>query len=147
MVITYQPVRAGAERPTASYRQQRRHLRATQDPTKCPREAYRRDITDQLQRWREAGDSIVLAGDFNENVNGRLEQMLGRPGIELSNLMKKKHPRKQLPQTNYEGSKPIDGAFATPDIKVKAAAYLAKGRGIGDHRTMVIDLPSLSHAV
>ena len=138
----HQPVREGAERPTATYRQQMQYLRKTQDPSNCPRETYQRDLTAQLQEWRANGDSIILAGDFNEDINGKLETMLKQPGIELRNVMKAKHPKNPLLLTHYEGSRPIDGIFATPDIKVKAAAYLAKGRGIGDHRTMVIDLPS-----
>ena len=46
------------------------------DDNKCPRRAFIRDMTRQLRKWREKEESIILAGDFNDNVNGKLKEAL-----------------------------------------------------------------------
>jgi len=42
-------------------------------------------------------------------------------------------------QRSFEGQKPIDGIWATPDIVVTGACVMPAGYGVGDHRLFVID--------
>ncbi len=42
----------------------------------------------------------------------------------------------------FQGSKPIDGVWATSDITVSKAAIMPAGYGIGDHHMFVIDFAS-----
>ena len=44
------------------------------------------------------------------------------------------------PATHKEGSKQIDGAFATRDIECTGARFLPLRDGHGDHRVVVIDI-------
>ena len=46
------------------------------------------------------------------------------------------------PATHIRGSSQIDGFWATPDITVDEGRYMPFGIGVGDHRILVIDVPS-----
>ena len=50
----------------------------------------------------------------------------------------------QIPvgSTFFQGSKPIDGVWATLDVMVCNASIMPAGYGIGDHRLFVIDFSS-----
>ena len=40
---------------------------------KCPRELFLEDLQREVKEWKEKGDSIIIAGDFNEDI--RSEQI------------------------------------------------------------------------
>jgi hypothetical protein len=51
---------------------------------------------------------------------------------------------KQLGPTFFRGSKPIDGIWATPDIRVTHACVMPARFGVGDHRLFVVDFREAS---
>ena len=53
---------------------------------------------------------------------GKLATLLWEAGLKMKNLMEKWHPTLVLPATHYEGIIPIDGTYATPEVKIQDAA-------------------------
>jgi hypothetical protein len=47
---------------------------------------------------------------------------------------------RKIGPTFFRGSKPIDGVWATADIKISKACVMLAGYGIGDHRMFIVDL-------
>ena len=86
----------------------------------CPREAFRQDMTEQLQTWMEKGDLIVLMMDANDDLrDGTTHQWLTET-IGLINSLHTKHPHLQPPSTytrNFR-NKPIDGCYISPGLHI-----------------------------
>lgn len=65
--------------------------------------------------------------------------------LDMQEVIRTKHP--DLPQvTTFKwgsctGSSQIDGMFATSDISIKAGAWMAFHKFIGDHHAAMIDIP------
>ena len=34
----------------------------------CPRELFLKDLQEEILRWKEMGDSVIVLGDFNEDI-------------------------------------------------------------------------------
>ena len=72
--------------------------------------------------------------------NGTLARCLSSIDLQMYDVIKARSGI-QGPNTFIRGSRQIDGAWATPDINVKAACFLPFFFGIGDHRGIVLDIP------
>ena len=142
IISAYQPnITIGEEKQTV-YAQQKRYLRYIQKSNLCPREAFRQDMTEQLQTWMEKGDLIVLMMDANDDLrDGTTHQWLTET-IGLINSLHTKHPHLQPPSTytrNFR-NKPIDGCYISPGLHIKRGGFLPFRDGIGDHRILYIDV-------
>ena len=142
IISAYQPnITIGEEKQTV-YAQQKRYLRYIQKSNLCPREAFRQDMTEQLQTWMEKGDLIVLMVDANDDLrDGTTHQWLTET-IGLINSLHTKHPHLQPPSTytrNFR-NKPIDGCYISPGLHIKRGGFLPFRDGIGDHRILYIDV-------
>ena len=49
------------------YAQHKHYLQGQNDDTE-PREAFRRDLQQELQEWIDEGDQIIIGGDVNECI-------------------------------------------------------------------------------
>ena len=108
-----------------------------------PRAAFIQDIRIQLAAWRKQGHEIVLAGDFNENLNdynsgiGSIAQEFGlRDAYHIC------HEDKPEPETHFQGSKRIDYVFVTPGLvdSIDACGILPYAKVIkSDHRPIFVD--------
>ena len=141
IISAYQPCRTKRQRFTTIYAQQSRFFQQHGD-MRCPIEIFRQHLTQQLRQWREQGDRIILFLDANENLmSGPLQKQLTANPLNLQDLIKK---RTNLPgpPTFARGKTQIDGVFATEDIICSGARFLPLWSGIGDHRPIVVDIPS-----
>lgn len=83
--------------------------------------------------------------DANETI---LHSRLGHPLVEcnadLCKILHEFWPDGVTPHTHLSGSLPIDGIFASSELDVTNLLSLSFHESVGDHRTMVVELSSLS---
>ena len=144
VLAAYQPCRSstGDDRMTV-WAQQRRYFRNRE--SLHPIRAFRRDLLRLIRQWRENGDRVVLLLDANEDMDqGPLQRKLERLGFR--DAIKARRDGRRGPATHFRNTKgkKIDACWISEDIEDGYARYLRFYAGIGDHRAMVIDVPSSS---
>ena len=140
IVVAYAACKSRKQAHSATIAQQRRYWRL-QGNRQCPRKLFREQLLNMLQEWRSEGEKIILLIDSNEDMeNGTLARCLSSIDLQMYDVIKARSGI-QGPNTFIRGSRQIDGAWATPDINVKAACFLPFFFGIGDHRGIVLDIP------
>ena len=77
IVMAYQPVaQHDAMRVRAVYQQHTRFFQV-QGEDICPRNAWKRDLLQQLREWQDQGEGIVLMANINKHSRrGELSQTL-----------------------------------------------------------------------
>ena len=65
--------------------------------------------------------------------------MLSQEPWSLRDIVGEWHMGKEMPATWHQGWHPINGVWALPGILPHLATVLAKGKGVGDHRALVVD--------
>jgi hypothetical protein len=109
----------------------------------CPRTKFWEDLVAQLQWWREEGDWLVICLEANEDI---YKKSLGKSLTDIDGLAMKEvvgeFTQTPVGTTYFQGSKPIDGIWATSDITVCNACIMPAGYGIGDHRLFIINFAS-----
>ena len=126
------------------YQQQMAYIREN-DLQVTPRELFRQDFTRQLKTWRRAHERLIVCIDSNEHVlQDELATSLAAPGIDL-------HEHTHLfwdpggePNTFVDGSLPIDGVYATPDVEIVSLTQLNFLESCGDHRTCIFEVTTRS---
>ena len=97
----------------------------------------------QLSKWRSEGDKLIVCLDTNEHI---YRKAIGKSLMDIEGLAMKEvvgeFTEKTIGTMFFQGSKPIDGVWATSDITVSKAAIMPAGYGIGDHHLFVIDYAS-----
>ena len=123
----------------STYSQQARGLLKEKD-SREPRAAWFADLSKEIKGWQEEGDSLIIMGDWNEDVRSNLFQQW-REDLQLidCSLSVLDNPQ-QAPATHNKGTAPIDTILCTAGVEVKKAGYLSFGEGIGDHRPLFIDV-------
>jgi hypothetical protein len=108
----------------------------------CPLTLFHQHLTTAIQKWRAAGEKIVLAMDHNEQVyeNTLNKALSDREGLNLSKIFHK-HTGSRTGTTFFRGSKPINGLWASSNLDISNACMMPFGYGIGDHCTFVLDIP------
>ena len=124
------------------YVQQVRHF--VQNTENCdPREALMSDLRADILKGSEAGDSIIGMGDFNVDVRGE-DFTIWKEDLELQDVMVEAVGPENAPRTYARGSNPIDTILASANVNIAKAAYLPFGEGVGDHRSLLIDVEESS---
>jgi hypothetical protein len=96
------------------------------------------DLWSQVDTWREEGNQLIMAGDWNTDVQNK--EFL-QPFLERSMVPAITHQHgTQGPETFSGGSMPIDEIFCSSSLQVQAAGYLQHGQATGDHRPIWIDV-------
>ena len=81
--------------------------------------------------------------DANKNLNnGKLEKLLD----ERLHMVDAVKLRTQVngPNTFHTGSEQVDGIWVTRDISISSACFSPFWFSIGDHRSIIVDIPSSS---
>jgi hypothetical protein len=117
----------------------------TQETT-APRDAFIRDLTAFIQQRQACGDTIILGGDFNEEMseNSGMYEIATQCG--LMDIFSQRFGTATLPVTYKGGSRRLDYILISPTI---APSIVSMGyepydyRGVfSDHRPMYMDLDS-----
>jgi hypothetical protein len=82
---------------------------------------------------------LILLVDGNEDLSKDHLGSALRSTLDMVDLVEER-THMPGPATHKEGSKKIDGAFATRDIECTGARFLPLRGGHGDHRAVVIDI-------
>jgi hypothetical protein len=100
-----------------------------------PVDAFWKDLSGLIQKWTEAGESVVLLAD----VRGEKTRKY-MADISMREIIMEFHGDKG-PRTYNRGSNPIDEIFMTQDLYIVQGGYMHFGMGIGsDHRCLWIDI-------
>ena len=107
-----------------------------------PRQAFYDDLLLEVNRWKAAGDHIIIGLDANEDVRtgATLDAFVA---MGMRELILDAHGRNSPPATCDKNNKrePIDGIFATPGIGLVAGGYSSFNSGCpSDHRYLWIDI-------
>ena len=138
----------GKNKPRGPGRVYQQHLRYIQhkglDVT--PYDMFCQDLLWQLKMWKQQGDRIILTMDANEHIlSGTIGKMLTEEenGLDLVELSHKSW-REVEPNTYIDGTRPIDGVWASDSLEIGGFKMLSFGESVGDHRTMIFDVSSRS---
>ena len=112
------------------------HLRVL---SKDPIASFWNDLRDDLAKWRDEGDHVIVCGDWNQAVTG--EEITGfMSSCGLKEALT--HIHGSAPPATYQrGSSSIDGIFVSSDLLGVRGGYLEYGATPGDHRGIWIDVP------
>ena len=109
------------------------HLYQSQGDTTSPRKKFIDDLTDQINKWKDQGEQIVLGGDMNTGDKGSSQAMqrFWAPFLEATGLVDvhQKHlSQSWLPPTCERGSVQIDFIFSSPGLRIYRAGFLPFGK-------------------
>jgi hypothetical protein len=126
----------------SAYQQQKNVLLDNEIDT-CPRAQLFVDLQEFLSKCNEAGEQIIVMGDFNEDIRNRSITTFFED-MGMRELLLDLHGT-NAPNTYIDGVHPIDGVFGTQNIQILAGGYTDFTGGIKtDHRMLWIDLRTAS---
>ena len=143
-MVAYRPCKLGGRGPGTVYTQHLTEIN-TQGLDCSPYQFFVKGLTEALRGWRATGDRLILFIDSNEHVlNGHLAHLLSHPTIAMHEVSHKFWRPGEEHNTHINGSQPIDGVYASPEIDVGSFLSLSFHEGVGDHRTSIIDFTTAS---
>jgi hypothetical protein len=124
------------------YAQQAKYFNSI-DCTTCPRDAFLTDLKEEIIKFQESGDKIIIMLDGNKDMRkGSLSQILS--SLQLGEVILQRHGNR-APSTYRMNTKevPIDGIWASYSLNITAGGYLAFDELITgcNHSTLWIDIP------
>jgi hypothetical protein len=94
----------------------------------------------QLKKWREDGNQLIVCLDVDQHI---YKKSIGHTLTDIEGLAMREvvgaFSHQPVGPTFFQGTKPIDGVWATSDISVCNAAIMPAGYGIGNQRLFVIN--------
>ena len=114
----------------------------TMGVTQNPITVFWTDFWDQIDKWLQEGEQLILAGDWNTDVRQELfaDKFISRGLIPAITTFH----GKRGPETHSRGTKPIDEIFLSVGLDVQACGYLEHGTTLGDHRPLWVDISKTS---
>jgi hypothetical protein len=89
-------------------------------------------------KWTEAGESVVLLADWNNDVRG--ESWKDMAELDMREVLTELRGQDGTHTCN-RGSNPIDGIFTTHALYIVQGGYMPFGKGIvSDHRCLWTDI-------
>jgi hypothetical protein len=141
IIVAYMPSNSDKSRGTSVIAQHRRYLRYKCNDKRCPRQAWREDLANQMETWMENGERLILFADVNESVRrGKFGKYMAQLGL-VESLSSLHH---DLPETKswFRGKNQITGVWCSPCFNPSTCLLLPFGFGVGDHRGIIIDIPT-----
>ena len=136
VIKAYNPCKTSPTRHSTIYAQQKRYF-LSKSITTCPREKFKIDLCEQINKWHNKNDRIILLIDLNKNAtrkDGPLLQSLLRD-VNLIDPIAQKRRNLLPPVTQNRGSCKIDTMLTSVEAgNIINGGWLAFGDGIGDHR-------------
>eukprot|EP00980_Cylindrotheca_fusiformis_P027514 scaffold20799_cov73-Cylindrotheca_fusiformis.AAC.3 len=110
-----------------------------------PRLRFRTDLLKFLHELKRSGESIILMGDFNEDIGdsrSKLQRLFQDDRLKLVDIIGRQHPSTLALPTYIRGSKRLDFILLTEDLipAVRRCGYLPfHDHFRSDHRFAFID--------
>ena len=115
------------------------HVRYFGDLTVDPRKRFDKDLLEELTRWRDEGDELILMMDANQHIyDGKLGRAL-RSDLQLADAYFRMYDD-HAPNSHHTGTNPIGGIFTSPGLNLEAVFIGRHGLGQGDHRLWAVDV-------
>ena len=108
-----------------------------------PRTAIMEDLYTDVMKWRQSGDSIIILGDFNEDVRSNY-LCSWRDSLGLRDAMLDTIGNEVLPASYVNGKDPIDSIWVSANVEIVRSVSLPFDQGVGDHRPIMIDVSTTS---
>ena len=142
IITAYNPCKNKNMNFGTTYQQQRRYLITKKKDLTCPLIVFRQDLIKQLQKWRAAGEKIILFMEHNKHmILGALGKALADRGrLDLREAIIQ-HMSKSPGAMFFRGSKPIDRLWVSSNIDISNACMMPFGYGVGDHCSFILDVP------
>ena len=107
-----------------------------------PYELFMIDFMAAIIRWTNAGERLLIFIDMNEHI---LKGQLASKLLSLG-LMEATHQSwgEKEPHTHVSGSKPIDRVYHSSTLEITSTMLLSFHEGVGNHRTVMVDITSRS---
>ena len=97
----------------------------------CPRELFLFDLAEEIRKWNKLGDTIIVMGDFNEDVRSQTMKDW-KDKVGLIDMMLDRVEQDGVPLHTYQQGKfPIDTILCTAGVEVYKAGYMPFGEGAG----------------
>ncbi len=99
------------------------------------------DFITQLKVWQQEGDRLLIFMDMNEHV------LRGASKVSTKHGPTRGHPGNWgslEPHTYVRGTKLIDGVWFLPELEITLTIQLSFHKGVGDHRTVLVDVSTAS---
>jgi hypothetical protein len=143
VVVAYCPGRSRREGLKTVYQQHMRYIQHHQlDLT--PYQLFVDDLVKQVTCWIKAGEQIFLFMDANKHItNGLIHTRLTGKDVGLQEISHRSWGDTP-PHTHINGSIPIDGIFASPELEMTHCLHLSFHESVGDHRTMIVEISTRS---
>ncbi len=108
---------------------------------RTPRAAILQDFRKEFDKWKEAGDTIVIGGDLNEDVNHTYMRTFFETTLGLRHTIFSHHSRLEAPATHQRNRNciSVDGMWCTPFLIPERCGYLKFGDYPSDHRGLWAD--------
>ena len=119
-------------------------LRKTEEGAKRllePTKLWYQDLTQLIQEKQRQGHSIMLCGDFNEDLaspRSKVQQLA--KDLNMREVITERHGIENAPKTYEYGSKPIDGIFLSDNMNIVKGGYIDSMECPGDHCALWIDI-------
>ena len=109
------------------------HLRCllNKNDDRCPRQAFWDDLATDIRRYQQAGDQILLSGDFNIDILSPVF-LEWCSDLGLYNAIHNHHGL-HGPPTHNRGSSQIDAILISHSLHVVNAGYLSWDCAVADH--------------
>jgi hypothetical protein len=145
IICGYNPCGNNKLNSGTSYQQQRGFFVTKRKDLICPWKHFHNNLLEQLTKWQEEGDRLIVCMDANEDV---YRKSIGRslPNLEGLNMREVvgEFTGKKIGHTFFWGSKPIDGIWAMSNLFVTHAWVMPARFGVRDHFMFVVDFQESS---
>jgi hypothetical protein len=142
IMTAYRPV--ASQGPSTVWMQHWVMLREKGQRNPDPIKTFYEDLEEQLLEWKSNNKEIIVMIDANEQIGekvSRLQDIFRK--MEMTELIRYKHPERDEPNTHIRGTKRIDYIFGTNRVtkNCNRAGILPFGTGYhSDHRALFIDI-------
>ncbi len=107
-------------------------------------ELFDKDLTNQITKWQEEGDRIILFMDVNKHpIEGKFSKRLATTNPDMHKFSHKCWGP-VAPYTHINGCQPIDGGYKSPKIEVFNLAMLNFKDSPGNHKSLIFDISTRS---
>jgi hypothetical protein len=117
VVSAYRPVESRG--PGTVFSKQERYFQRCSKRDEDPRQAFYTDLGNDIEKWKEEGDRIIIGIDANEDIRTgdtcEFFQMMGMHEVILQTYKRLNPPATCDKNNNRE---PIDGIFVTTGIPI-----------------------------
>jgi hypothetical protein len=143
LLCGYLPCKPGRSSRGRTVWEQHKRFFESRGDFRYPSTIFVEDITNEIVKWRLAGEEVVLAIDANQDVYGGKLALALRDSCQMACLLE---PilGERVPNSHFRGTTAISTVFGTPGLVSNNAMCFPHWYGVGDHRVFVLELSAAS---